>query len=386
MIVVGLFGILAGAAALIAWQQHRARGREVEVDSASGPDSVTRILAVLPGASALVDASSGAVLRASAVAVSMGLVVFDRLASPELDAVVGEVARDGIAREHDVVIRQLPLAQGSLEVRARVADIGNGTILVMVEDLSGSRRIDAVRRDFVANVSHELKTPVGSLSLLSEAVMSAADDPEAVTHFASRMQTECGRLSNLVGDLIDLSRLQGDQPLANAAPVLVDAVVAEAMDAVRVAALQDEIEVVAGGEANLSVFGVESQLVTAVRNLIANAISYSPKRTRVAIGVSERGGIVNISVSDQGVGIPTEELDRIFERFYRVDPARSRETGGTGLGLAIVKHICLNHGGDIAVWSVPGEGSTFTLRLPQYRRERDPEADVAVSPEGAANS
>ena len=386
MIVVGLFGLLAGAAVLLAWQQSRARQREVAQEAQNDPDSVTRILAVLPGASALIDAGSGAVLRASAVAVSMGLVVFDRLASPELDAVVGEVARDGIAREHDVVIRQMPLAPGSLEVRARIADIGNGTILVLVEDLSGARRTDAVRRDFVANVSHELKTPVGSLSLLSEAVMSAADDPEAVTHFAGRMQTECGRLSNLVGDLIDLSRLQGDQPLANAAPVLVDAVVAEAVDAIRVAAVQDEIEIVTGGEVGLSVFGVESQLVTALRNLIANAISYSPKRTRVAIGVSERGGIVNISVSDQGVGIPTEELDRIFERFYRVDPARSRETGGTGLGLAIVKHICLNHGGDIAVWSVPGEGSTFTLRLPQYRRDRDIDEEITESPEGAANS
>lgn len=324
-------------------------------------------MSVLPGASMIVNGASGAVERSSAVAVSLGLVISDRLALPELETLVGEVRRDGITRERDLLVRSLPLAKGGMELRVRVAQLHADLVLILAEDLTGVRRVDDVRRDFVANVSHELKTPVGALSLLAEAVESGADDPEAVARFSSRMRQECARLSNLVGDLIDLSRLQGDQPLVSAEPVSVDYVISEAVDSVRMVAATDEIDVATGGQTGLQVFGVESQLVTAVRNLLANAVSYSPARTKVAVGVSERGGVVNISVTDQGIGIPEVELDRIFERFYRVDQARSRITGGTGLGLAIVKHVCLNHGGDVTVWSVPGEGSTFTLRLPEYR-------------------
>lgn len=338
--------------------------------------SVGQVLAVLPGASIVVRGSSGAVERASAMAVSLGLVVADHLASMELRALVAEVYRDGIIREHDVVINRPALAKGRLELRARVASLGDGSVLLLVEDLSGLRRVDTVRRDFVANVSHELKTPVGALSLLSEAVTAAAEDPDEVRRFAGRMRVECTRLTNLVADLIDLSRLQGDQPLENAKPVDVDSVVAEATDAVNQLAANDEIELVTGGETGLMVFGVEDQLVTALRNLLANAIAYSKPRTRVAVGVSERDGIVNISVTDQGSGIPQQELERIFERFYRVDRARSRVTGGTGLGLAIVKHVCANHGGDVTVWSVEDEGSTFTLRLPAIR----PDTGDDVSP------
>ena len=176
-------------------------------------------------------------------------------------------------------------------------------------------------------------------------------------HFAFRMSNECGRLTHLVADLIDLSRLQGDQPLDSAKPTSVDWVVSEAVDMLATAARNAEIEVVTGGEAGLMVYGVEDQLVTAVRNLLSNAIAYSSPQTRVAIGVAERDGIVNISVTDQGIGIAESDLDRIFERFYRVDPARSRITGGTGLGLAIVKHVCNNHGGDVTVWSVEGRAA-----------------------------
>ncbi len=367
-VVVAVLGVIAGGAVALLWAMTR---RPVAEHGRSLPASewadLGQVMSVLPGASMIVNGASGAVERSSAVAVSLGLVISDRLALPELETLVGEVRRDGITRERDLLVRSLPLAKGGMELRVRVAQLHADLVLILAEDLTGVRRVDDVRRDFVANVSHELKTPVGALSLLAEAVESGADDPEAVARFSSRMRQECARLSNLVGDLIDLSRLQGDQPLVSAEPVSVDYVISEAVDSVRMVAATDEIDVATGGQTGLQVFGVESQLVTAVRNLLANAVSYSPARTKVAVGVSERGGVVNISVTDQGIGIPEVELDRIFERFYRVDQARSRITGGTGLGLAIVKHVCLNHGGDVTVWSVPGEGSTFTLRLPEYR-------------------
>lgn len=371
LVIIAVLGIATGTLAAVAWRAHNHTHEEL-AEAAKAFDeadalTTAQVLSVLPGATMMVDGASGVVERVSAKAVSLGLVVSDRLASIEIQALVGEVYRDGITREHDVVIRRPALARAPLELRVRAAALGGGAVLVLAEDLSGARRVDTVRRDFVANVSHELKTPVGALMLLSEAVSESSDDPEAVRAFAARMSGECRRLTNLVGDLIDLSRLQGDQPLESARPVLVDAVVAEAVDSVRTAAARDEIELAVGGETDLRVFGVEDQLVTALRNLLANAISYSKPRTRVAVGTSERDGIVNITVSDQGIGIGPQDLERVFERFYRIDPARSRITGGTGLGLAIVKHVCNNHGGDVTVWSVEGEGSTFTLRLPAYR-------------------
>ena len=373
IVLIAALGLIAGGSLVVAWSARRAvppTATTTVTDSIDNPTATTQILAVLPGANLVVEGASGMVQRASAKAVSLGLVVSDRLASIEIQALVGEVYRDGITREYDVVIPRPALARAALELRVRAAPLGTDSVLVLAEDLSGARRVDTVRRDFVANVSHELKTPVGALTLLSEAVAEAADDPDAVRQFAGRMSGECRRLTNLVGDLIHLSRLQGDQPLESARVVDVDDVVREAIDSVRTAATKDEIELAVGGRNGLRVFGVEDQLVTALRNLLANAISYSPPQTKVAVGVAERDGIVNITVTDQGMGIPAADLERIFERFYRIDPARSRMTGGTGLGLAIVKHVCNNHGGDVTVWSVEGEGSTFTLRLPAYRENK----------------
>ena len=387
LLVIAVLGVLVGglAVALAATRRGHRQREEAATEAASeatpepsyGGDAVPvgQLLAVLPGASVLVNGASGIVERATAKAISLGLVVTDRLSSPEMRTLVAEVHRDGITREYDVDIRRPSLSRDELELRVRAAPVGSDLVLLLVEDVSGARRVDVVRRDFVANVSHELKTPVGALTLLSEAVAAAAEDPDEVRHFAFRMSNECGRLTHLVADLIDLSRLQGDQPLDSAKPTSVDWVVSEAVDMLATAARNAEIEVVTGGEAGLMVYGVEDQLVTAVRNLLSNAIAYSSPQTRVAIGVAERDGIVNISVTDQGIGIAESDLDRIFERFYRVDPARSRITGGTGLGLAIVKHVCNNHGGDVTVWSVEGEGSTFTLRLPSYRPGTDTTAE-----------
>ncbi|MEI6623034.1 MAG: ATP-binding protein, partial [Actinomycetes bacterium] len=346
-------------------------------------DQIGRVLAVLPAASILVDSNTGRVLSASEQAYTLALVRDGRISAFELSRMVSQVRTNGVAIHQEISLRRLPLAGGAVEIVARVAMVTESVVLVLVENLTGARRLDEVRRDFVANVGHELKTPVGALSLLAEAVLSAADDPEAVRHFAGRMQVESMRLAHLVADLVDLSRLQGQNPMEYAEPTSVDHVVGEAIDAIRMAAEAAEIEVVVTGTAGLTVLGVESQLVTAVRNLLANAVAYSPQLTRVVVAVAlAADDIVEVTVTDQGIGIPANEIDRIFERFYRVDQARSRATGGTGLGLSIVKHVTRNHGGDVSVWSVEGEGSTFTLRLPEYRPQHSRSSRMGLATEG----
>jgi two-component system sensor histidine kinase SenX3 len=250
---------------------------------------------------------------------------------------------------------------------------------VLVDDRTEARRVEEVRRDFVANVSHELKTPIGALALLAEAVTDAADDSDAVRHFAERMEREAQRLATLVQEIIDLSRLQVADALHPPEPVRVDGVLAEAVDRVRLAAQRKQISVITGGDIGAIVYGDRNLLVTAVRNLVDNAIAYSPEHTRVIVTVTRADGLVEIAVKDQGYGIPKADLERIFERFYRVDPARSRATGGTGLGLSIVKHVAANHGGEVTVWSEEGVGSTFTLRLPDS-------AHAAATRDGAPSS
>jgi two-component system sensor histidine kinase SenX3 len=248
--------------------------------------------------------------------------------------------------------------------RARLAPIGDGTVAVLLEDVTDARRLEDVRRDFVANVSHELKTPTAALGLLSEALADAADDPEAVRSFAVRAQREAGRLAPLVQDLVALSRLEGAEAQPEHELVRLDRVMAEAVDRVRTTAQARRIDVVRSGDHGLHVRGSESQLTTALGNLLENAVSYSPDDARVVLGARLEGDSVEVIVVDEGIGIAAKDLDRVFERFYRADPARSRATGGTGLGLAIVKHVATNHGGTVSVRSTEGYGSTFTLRLP----------------------
>ena len=252
-------------------------------------------------------------------------------------------------------------------IRIRLSPLGQTVCAILIEDVSHALRVDAMRRDFIVNVSHELKTPVGALLLLSEAVKSSAEDPDVQQRFVERIQTEAQRLSRLVNDLSDLSRLQGSDIPQRGNAIPVARIVAEAIDTVKLIAQARGVDFNVGALKALRVEGDEEQLVTAVRNLLTNAMAYSPENTRVSISGRAVDGLVEISVTDQGIGISETDLERIFERFYRVDPARSRETGGTGLGLAIVKHICASHGGECTVWSKPGEGSTFTLRLPAAR-------------------
>jgi two-component system sensor histidine kinase SenX3 len=326
------------------------------------------ILSALPSSWLVVRGDE--VVGASPSATALGLVRDGAVASTALRRLVSEVRADGLMRETELSSLRHRGNRGRVDLWVRAAPLPGDLLLVLVEDRSEAQRIDDVRRDFVANVSHELKTPVGALSLLAEAVQAASDDPDAVRRFSGRMQIEAVRLSNLVNELIDLSRLQGDDPLTHASVVHVDDVVAEAVDGSQMSAQAKEIELIVGGDRNLTIYGDSDQLVMALRNLISNAINYSPAGTRVAIAARQAVDIAEISVTDQGIGIPQRDLDRIFERFYRVDPARSRATGGTGLGLSIVKHVCANHGGEVSVWSVEGSGSTFTLRLPLHVTRR----------------
>ena len=332
--------------------------------AASSADLSRRVLEVMRPAAVVLDPADEVVL-ANPAAAGMGVLRSGRLSVEELRQLAGAARQDGEQRDTVVDTPRARLGREPIAVRVHVAPLADtGHVALLLEDVSESRRLEAVRRDFVANVSHELKTPVGALTLLAEAVQDAADDPAAVHRFANRMQREGTRLGRLVQELIELSRLQGADPLPALAVVSVDGVIAEAVDRTRLAAESAGIAVVSGGERRLTVQGSETQLVTALVNLVDNAVAYSPSGTRVAVGSRRRAGWVEISVSDQGIGIAERDLKRVFERFYRADPARSRATGGTGLGLAIVKHIATNHGGEVTVWSVEGSGSTFTLRLP----------------------
>ncbi len=371
-LAVGLpVGLALGVLGTVLWvvlgrakrAERVAKAAEVQVPIALDLDLSRRSVEALSTALVVLDLADEVVL-ANPAARRLGVVRDGRVTHNALRMLARRARRAGEPRDIEL---ELPRGRGlePLGVRVQVAPLGpTGHVAVQVDDVTEAHRVAKVRRDFVANVSHELKTPVGALALLAEALMDATDDPETVRRFAQRMQHESSRLGRLVQELIDLSRLQGADPLPEPKTVLVDAVVAEVVDRSRLTAESRSIVVVAGGERGLTVQGSENQLVTALANLVENAIAYSPERTRVAIGTRRREGQVEISVSDQGIGIGEADLDRIFERFYRADPARSRETGGTGLGLAIVKHIATNHGGSVDVWSVEGSGSTFTMRLP----------------------
>lgn len=329
--------------------------------------ALSQILDVLPDAAAIID-STDHVLASSDNCIAMGLVSLDRIGSVEIRALNREVHRLHKTQSRDVVIKRNGSRLSEWEARIQISPIDEELSLMIAQDLSEERRLNDVRRDFVANVSHELKTPVGALSLLAEAVQAADSDIEQVRHFTSRMQIEVKRLTAMISDLVALSQVQGDAPLRNSAPVNVAEIIGEAVDATKIAAEQKGIEVAVSDDVNVGkIFGDEDQLNVALSNLISNAIKYSPNNTRVGVGARRNDDVIEISVTDQGPGIPEEAQSRIFERFYRVDPARSRDTGGTGLGLAIVKHVCANHGGDCLVWSQVGQGSTFTLRFPAYQ-------------------
>ncbi len=360
-----VFGILVGAGLTMLIVAAARRGQQaVDVVSSSVPDGVDQVIDALESAGVVLDPSNN-VVKASPGALAFGLVWNQALVHPELVALVDRVRRSGGAITEEVNLARGPFGEAHIYLVVRVARLGARYVLLIAEDRTEGYRLEEVRRDFVANISHELKTPIGAVGLLAEALVSASGEPDQVKRFAKRLTKESERLARITQEIIELSRLQAADALHRPDLVEVDIVVAQAIDQNRVLADARRTQLVSGGDAGAVVYGDQALLVVALHNLVSNAINYSPKGSRVGIGVSYADGIIEIAVTDQGVGIPEEERDRVFERFYRSDPARSRNTGGTGLGLSIVKHVVQNHGGDVRVWSQPGAGSTFTIRLPE---------------------
>ncbi len=383
-LVIGL-----GIGVLLTWAALRTRQAEpsptFDVAEPVVPAGVAEVLVVLPAAGVVVGPHDE-VLQANSTAISLGLVRGSRINVPELLQLVRIVRREGDVRSLDLQINR-GVQVASSYLTARVAPLDESLILILADDQTTARRIEETRRDFVANISHELKTPIGAISLLAEAVEDAAEDPEAVRKFASRMGIESARLTDLVGQIIELSRLQSDDPLADPEIVDVDEVLTDAVERRRMDAERRRITLTVAGVAGTRVLGNARQLGVAVGNLVENAIVYSDTGARVVVAAHVQArsddDYVEITVSDNGIGIPPAELDRIFERFYRVDYARSRANGGTGLGLAIVKHIAAIHGGDVSVWSQVGQGSTFTIKIPAHLHQAAPvQGHVASNSQG----
>ena len=328
------------------------------------PESLLHTFELLEDEVIVIDTEDYPLFQSPGIA-SLNIIREGHLYGDEILAIVRAVRRTGKSPQGIVEIPRGPIGQGKRKIKIAVAALDEDTTLILINDESEKSRVDAIRRDFIANISHELKTPIGALSLLSEAISQAKDDPEAMERFASRIKSEARRLEDLVKEIINLSRLQGEDPLMDPHPVEMGEVVNEAISQAETSAEARNIDVIRSDKKEGWVLGDRDQLIMAVHNLIENAINYSPEGTRVSVEVKPIDGLVEIDVVDQGIGIKEEDVDRIFERFYRVDPARSRETGGTGLGLSIVKHVAQNHGGDVKVWSKVGVGSTFALRFPR---------------------
>lgn len=359
---VGL--VLGVSIALVVTAAYRARDRAKEETSHQVPEAVRSVLLGMDDAAALVDGSS-TIVATSVAAGAFGLSAGSVLPGDELLA-LARAARAGTAVGATTMRlrRGTPPAEPRL-VSVKATAISARFVLLVIRDITEQERVEEMRRDFVANTSHELKTPVGAVSLLAEAIEMAADDPDQVRTFATRLQSEASRLVQLTGRIMNLSRLQAADDLTDMRDLPIDEVVVSAVEANAIQADSAGVQLVRGGMRGLWVHGDAQVLSEAVSNLIANAIAYSPKGSSVGVGVKAIDGVVEISITDRGIGIAEHDQQRVFERFYRADQARSRRTGGTGLGLAIVKHAVQRHGGEVRLWSRPRQGSTFTIRLPE---------------------
>lgn len=373
-LVVGV--AIGGALAALVLMALRARDRARIEASFELPDGTRSVLQGMDDVAVVVD-SSLLIVASSPPAELFGMQEGQDLPGDGLRLLVRAARRADHPESENLRLRR------GIEPRlvtARASAITARLTLVVIRDITERERVEEMRRDFVANTSHELKTPVGAVTLLAEAIESAADDPDQVRHFASRLSAEAGRLGQLTSRIMNLSRLQSADDLTELRDVSVDEVIASAVESQSLAAQSADITISRGGSRRAYVRGDVQVLTEAVANLVANAIAYSPPGAQVGVGVKVIDGVVAIAVTDRGIGIPEDEQRRVFERFYRADQARSRRTGGTGLGLSIVKHAVQRHGGEIELWSRPGRGSTFTVRIPAV----DPPADLVDKKRRAA--
>lgn len=356
-------GVLVGLLVGRAYRQDLAE----ELEAATSQDTVADTLEVLSTPAILLDGVN-TITSATESAVALGFKQDAVLTQPELLQLAKKTRKKGEASSEQLEI-SVGLTAEKLFVNVRAGLLNDGKVLIAIEDLTESKRLDDTRRDFIANISHELKTPIGAISLLSEALIDSVDDPEVTKKFSTDLHREAGRLANLVQDIIELSRLQGTEVDRNGQIVDMASVVEEAVDRNQVLAAQRKVKVKVDTKNAIEVLGDRELLVTAIKNLVENAILYSDEGSQVGIGLRQKHGIAAVAVADSGVGIAPEHQDRIFERFYRADPSRSRQTGGTGLGLAIVKHVALKHRGEVQLFSQPGLGSTFTFRIPVAKQK-----------------
>ena len=367
-IALGLIpGLVLGALFTYLWIKFQKDPEKSNAGTSSSRNQLLKLIQSLPDIVIWVDGDNR-IKYASEVALSLNIARDEKIQIDSLESLISTARKvdEPITKK---IKAKRPLGIAKLNLDTWAMRLERGEVLLWAQNNSIVSRVETVRRDFVANISHELKTPVGALSLLAEAIEEAGKDSETIQKFAKRIGPETKRLTNVIRDIIDLSQVQSDDPLATASPVEVDRVINDAIDAVQLLADLHSIEIVQVKSPDVKIMGDEYQLVMAIRNLLSNAITFSPVNSRITVGAKLKDGVVEITVSDQGIGISLENQSRIFERFYRVDPARSRSTGGTGLGLAIVKHVCENHGGEVSVWSVQGQGSTFSMKFPQMEEE-----------------
>ncbi|CAB4610983.1 MAG: two-component sensor histidine kinase [Actinobacteria bacterium] len=361
VLAVCLAAALGVILSLLIAMKRRTSANEAAIEQNSS-DSALELLGIL-SLTALVITPNNQVLRATPGAIALGLVKNRELAQDELRALVQSASQTSSVEtlEADVAVG---LGADKTLLHARAVQLSDSNVLMVVEDNTESKRLDDTRRDFIANISHELKTPIGAISLLAEALVDASDDPDAVQKFSKSLRKESKRLTNLIKDVVQLSRIQSAEVVANAEVVDLSTVVMEALDRNSYRAEARNVKITYDAPEGLEVIGDPEMLTVAVKNLIENAILYSEEGAPVGVGLRKVENVAEIAVTDSGLGIPQEDQARIFERFYRVDPSRSRATGGTGLGLAIVKHVASTHNGEVKLFSKPGVGSTFTLRIP----------------------
>ncbi|MEY4043035.1 MAG: hypothetical protein RL529_602 [Actinomycetota bacterium] len=373
LVLIVLVSFVAGA--LIAWVLFReVRRDKIESDSnPQGVESASDLLDVLASAGILLNGSN-TVIRATKNAQALGLIQNRLLAHDSLVDLVDLARLSDGPREVELEL-STGLQNENVWVSARAVRLADGNVLLTVEDETEAKRLEETRRDFVANISHELKTPIGAISLLSEALSDASDDPKMVKKFSADLIKESKRLASLVQEIIQLSRLQSTDVIKNAQVIDLAEVIQEAIERNSVLAEKRKIRISADAPSGIRVLGDQEMLTVAVKNLIENAITYSDEGKQVGLGLREKHGVAAIAVTDNGIGMTADQQERAFERFYRADASRSRQTGGTGLGLSIVKHVASSHLGDVQVFSRPGVGSTFTLRLPVAPVQNEQEDD-----------